>query len=203
MAFFVAFGGPLSSSIHCGLVRYLGAGVFVRCIAGLPVGLLPASLVCCGSRLAFLWGYCRALGLDFGEDLAAGILTFGSTIGPSRDRGEMAMAGLSLLPLFRAQHVRCCSFYGAPGHNRWGVAETPLPAKSQGRNMDCLFTLLSPSAVVRCILRAGAPYPRKARADCAESVVTSGVTSPNSGGGEIQPGSCAKARTHWQSVGTH
>ena len=87
MAFFVAFGGPLSSSIHCGLVRYLGAGVFVRCIAGLPIGLLPASLVCCGSRLAFLWGYCRALGLDFGEDLAAGILTFGSTLGPSRDRG--------------------------------------------------------------------------------------------------------------------
>ena len=25
---------------------------------------------------------------------------------------------------------------GAPGHNRWRVAETPLPAKSQGRTGD-------------------------------------------------------------------
>ena len=28
---------------------------------------------------------------------------------------------------------------GAPGHNRRGVAETPLPAKSQGRTGDCTF----------------------------------------------------------------
>ena len=28
---------------------------------------------------------------------------------------------------------------GAPGHNRWGVAETPLPAKSQGMTGDCTF----------------------------------------------------------------
>ena len=26
--------------------------------------------------------------------------------------------------------------HGAAGHNRWGVAETPLPAKTQGRNTD-------------------------------------------------------------------
>ena len=61
MAFFVAFGDPLSSSIHCGLVRYLGAGFLIRCIAGLPIGLLPGSLVCCGTRLAFLWGVIAVL----------------------------------------------------------------------------------------------------------------------------------------------
>ena len=27
----------------------------------------------------------------------------------------------------------------APGHNRWGVAETPLSAKTQGRTLDRLL----------------------------------------------------------------
>ena len=35
--------------------------------------------------------------------------------------------------------VQSCIVEGAPGHNRWGVAETPLPAKSQGRTGDCTF----------------------------------------------------------------
>ena len=35
--------------------------------------------------------------------------------------------------------VQVCIVEGAPGHNRWGVAETPLPAKSQGRTGDCTF----------------------------------------------------------------
>ena len=54
----------------------------------------------------------------------------------------MAMASLCLLPLSYAvrqvlSFVPCAvTVHGAPGHNRWGVAETPLPAKSQGRNMD-------------------------------------------------------------------
>ena len=26
--------------------------------------------------------------------------------------------------------------HGAAGHNRWGVVETPLPVKTQGRNKD-------------------------------------------------------------------
>ena len=29
---------------------------------------------------------------------------------------------------------------GAAGHNRWGVAETPLPVKTQGRNLDRSLT---------------------------------------------------------------
>ena len=32
---------------------------------------------------------------------------------------------------------------GAAGHNRWGVAETPLPAKTQGRNRDAVFNVVS------------------------------------------------------------
>ena len=39
---------------------------------------------------------------------------------------------LSLGPCIDAVH-------GAPGHNRWGVAETPLPAKSQGRDRGLFF----------------------------------------------------------------
>ena len=34
---------------------------------------------------------------------------------------------------------RVCIVEGAPGHNRWGVAETPLPAKSHGRTGDYTF----------------------------------------------------------------
>ena len=32
----------------------------------------------------------------------------------------------------------------APSHNRWGVSETTLPAKTQGRTLDCPFNLLPP-----------------------------------------------------------
>ena len=32
----------------------------------------------------------------------------------------------------------------APGHNRWGVSETILPAKTQGRTLDCPFNLIPP-----------------------------------------------------------
>ena len=35
--------------------------------------------------------------------------------------------------------VQLCIVEGAPGHNRRGVAETPLPAKSQGRTEDYTF----------------------------------------------------------------
>ena len=29
--------------------------------------------------------------------------------------------------------------HGAPGHNRWGVVETPLPVKTQGGTMNRFF----------------------------------------------------------------
>ena len=32
--------------------------------------------------------------------------------------------------------------HGAAGHNRWGVVETPLPVKTQGRNMDRSLSVL-------------------------------------------------------------
>ena len=31
--------------------------------------------------------------------------------------------------------------HGAAGHNRWGVVETPLPVKTQGRNMDRILSV--------------------------------------------------------------
>ena len=61
--------------------------------------------------------------------------------------GEMAMAALprcAASPLLRQTLSLCvlvqlCIVEGAPGHNRWGVAETPLPAQSQGRTEDYTF----------------------------------------------------------------
>ena len=48
------------------------------------------------------------------------------------------------------QYTRCCPFgpctgaiHGAPGHNRWGVVETPLPVKTQGGTMNCFFNELA------------------------------------------------------------
>ena len=68
------------------------------------------------------------------------------------DRREMPVSPLACCPYAVCQMrslVPCAvTVHGAPGHNRWGVAETPLPAKSQGRNMDCLFKKIKVS--VRC-----------------------------------------------------
>ena len=89
-------------------------------------------------------------------------------LAPPGTEGKWQMAGLRLLRIFsrsmsNAVPSPCAvTVHGAPSHNRCRVVETPLPAKSQGRTMDCLFKLLSPCAVVRCILKAGALYPRKA-----------------------------------------
>ena len=48
------------------------------------------------------------------------------------------------------QYTRCCPFgpctgatHGAPGHNRWGVVETPLPVKTQGENHELFFNELA------------------------------------------------------------
>ena len=44
---------------------------------------------------------------------------------------------------FLKTYIRSCpmvpvlfAVHGAAGHNPWRVAETPLPVKTQGRNMD-------------------------------------------------------------------
>ena len=67
---------------------------------------------------------------------------------PSWSGGEMAMAApprcarlfALLQTLSLCVPVQVCVVQGAPGHNRLGVAETPLPAKSQGRTGDYTFT---------------------------------------------------------------
>ena len=87
-------------------------------------------------------------------------LNFASAPGLSGGRGEMAMAVASSarLAFLRGavcacctQYTRCCPFgpcadavHGAPGHNRWGVVETPLPVKTQGGTMNCLLNFVSP-----------------------------------------------------------
>ena len=63
-------------------------------------------------------------------------------------RGEMAMALLAhCLPhaarrrqsLSLSLHACTVVVMGAAGHNRWGVVEMGLPAKTQGRTGDCTF----------------------------------------------------------------
>ena len=71
--------------------------------------------------------------------------------GPWSPRGSRGYAPHGYMGLMAGyascctQYIRCCplgpctdAVHGVPGHNRWGVAETPLPAKTQGRTVDCL-----------------------------------------------------------------
>ena len=50
-----------------------------------------------------------------------------------------------------------------PGHNRWGVSETTLPAKTQGRTLDCPFNFLPLRFVVSSVLRRCGQSPRYRR----------------------------------------
>ena len=59
------------------------------------------------------------------------------------------------------QYTRCVPFLfpctctvtvsGAAGHNRWGVVETPLPVKTQGRTADCIFYFFPPRQGDFCV----------------------------------------------------
>ena len=66
---------------------------------------------------------------------------------------------------------------GAPGRNRWGVAETPLPAKTQGRNMDCLFQFNVSVSGAGCCLsvsRWGGQRPRYREHEQSADAVSTG-----------------------------
>ena len=89
---------------------------------------------------------------------------------------------------FPTTYNRCCPFgpctdavHGAPGHNRWGVVETPLPVKTQGETMNCYFNL-PPQVLLQCgfevsgVLRRGGQSPRYRRRN--RTAVTSVVTGP-------------------------
>ena len=58
----------------------------------------------------------------------------------------MAMAALPRCSCLTTYNSYCSlgpctdAVHGAAGHNRWGVAETPLPVKTQGRNLDRSLT---------------------------------------------------------------
>ena len=118
--------------------------------------------------LCWLFGYvvlglvsCSAGVRAFLKYLDMHALMFESAPGLSGGRGEMAMAVASPARLAFARGAVCAcaavhqtlsfgpctdAVHGAPGHNRWGVVETPLPAKTQGGTMDCLLTLPTSTA---------------------------------------------------------
>ena len=112
------------------------------------IGLPGRALRFC---ICLLW-YCVWLRhfTGFLEYVAMVVLKFARAPGPSGDRGDMPlMATWGLMAGHAAcctQYTRCCPFgpctgavHGAPGHNRWGVVETPLPVKTQGGTMNCFF----------------------------------------------------------------
>ena len=94
--------------------------------------------------------------LDFAYYL---ILNFGRAPGPSGDREGWPWLRLLVVHVpscWTAQSkrtyvlhqtlsicvpVQVCIVEGAPGRNRWGVAETPLSAKSQGRTRAAAFNV--------------------------------------------------------------
>ena len=74
-------------------------------------------------------------------------LKFANSPGPARGRGGWQWRSLRplALPSFHAVHQALSlgpctvTVNGAAGHNRWGVVERRLPAKTQGRTVDCSF----------------------------------------------------------------
>ena len=76
-------------------------------------------------------------------------LKFSRAPDPARGRGGYAPMGADgwVCRLLRAVHQTLSlgpctvSVNGAANHNRWGVVERRLPAKTQGRTVDCSFTL--------------------------------------------------------------
>ena len=76
-------------------------------------------------------------------------LMFESAPGPSGDRGvrPLTLPSLVVQSAPVPQYTRHCPFgpftdavHGAVGHNRWEVAGTPLPVKTQSRNMGRSLT---------------------------------------------------------------
>ena len=89
------------------------------------------------------------------------------------------------------------AIHGAPGHNRSGVAETPLPVKSQGRNVDRLL-----SSRHKCCCRG---FFNRMR--CLNWEATTTVGCPAQNGYCARAGHCARWRSesHGRSrdLGSH
>ena len=87
----------------------------------------------------------------FLEYMAKHSLNFGRAPDPSGDRGDMLLivpwgdGGVCrlLCAVHKTLSLGPCtvSVNGVAGHIRWGVVERRLPAKTQGRTVDCSFTL--------------------------------------------------------------
>ena len=144
----------------------------VLCLQALPLGM--------GSRGLCIIGLLPSSWLDFGRYLAFHIVKFVLTPGRLATEGRCRT---SLVALARrssdAFHFVCpcaVTVRGVPGHNWWRVAETPLPATSQGRNMDCLFYVQRVSLWCRVLFnfsRRGGQSPRyREHAQGADAVST-------------------------------
>ena len=112
---------------------------------------------------------------------------FANAPGPCWDRGEMAMAIARLFcPLLLSTSdtaffpLYSFAVLGAAGHNRWGVAETPLPVKTQGRNLDRGLTF-KPTPCVGCLLsprgdqRSEGHRPQNRTAKGADTIFAQGA----------------------------
>ena len=108
----------------------------------------PASTYCHFRLLVLLFK-----GTSFPRDRLLALPEFRKAPGLSGGRGEMDNGGRfvrsSCPPVMT--YVRHFPFapcaatvQRAPGHNRWGVSETTLPAKTQGRTLDCPFNFRPP-----------------------------------------------------------
>ena len=95
-----------------------------------------------------MYGYGRTAGyMFFLKYILTDALNYGKAPGSHRGaEGDMAMAALPRCSCLTTYNSYCSlgpctdAVHGAAGHNRWGVAETPLPVKTQGRNLDGSLT---------------------------------------------------------------
>ena len=116
----------------------------------MDVGSIPVNVV----RWGTLWyAVVRSSRVRvFLEYLAIDALKYSRAPDLARDRGGTPQWGLM------AGSAACCTTYvrhfpfapcaatvqRAPSHNRWRVSETTLPAKTQGRTLDCPFNFPPP-----------------------------------------------------------
>ena len=97
-------------------------------------------------------------------------------------------------------YTRHCPFgpctaaaHAAPGHNRWGVVETPLTVKTQGRNVGCFFNFY---LLPQVLLQSGFNVSLR---NVQQRLNVTWVQAP--GMGRSVKWSCARRATPQQSVG--
>ena len=132
-------------------VDFTGGNGFVRLWFGSPSPFLRGSVSCpMSARLRSCTcspGTLTSVGVGFPEVLHHGRHELRKRPWPPQGgRGEMAMAwpGCMLHQVMSLSSVPVkFPVHGAASHNRWGVVERRLPAKTQGRTVDSFFNELA------------------------------------------------------------